>query len=115
MNTLERKAKMQAFRDSLARVYPDIPKDSLFRHMMKQRTAREVPEWMKEEDFRKSDINIKLDESLAKYFREWDLKGSIDVRTGIVMTPYFPLRNIIRGFECDFNNNEISKDICGQG
>lgn len=110
MNTLERKAKMQAFRDSLARVYPDIPKDSLFRHMMKQRTAREVPEWMKEEDFRKSDINIKLDESLAKYFREWDLKGSIDVRTGIVMTPYFPLRNIIRGFECDFNNNEISID-----
>lgn len=110
LNTLERRAKMQAFRDSLARVYPDVPKDSLFRHMMKQRSAREMPDWLKEEDFRKRDIDIKLDESLARYFREWDLKGRIDVRTGIVMTPYFPLRNIIRGFECDFNNNEVRID-----
>lgn len=110
LNTLERRAKRAAFRDSLAKVYPDIPKDSLFRHMMKQRTPRAIPEWMKEEDFRKSDLNIKLDESMARYFREWDLKGDIDIRTGIVMTPYFPLRNILRGFECSFNNNEVRID-----
>ena len=110
MNTMERKAKREAFMDSLARVYPTVPKDSLFRHMLRQRGPREVPEWMQEEDFRKNDINIKLDEAMAKYFKEWDLNGSIDVRTGIVMTPYFPLRNIIRGFEFRFNNNEVSID-----
>lgn len=110
MNTLERKAKRQALMDSLARVYPTVPKDSLFRHMMKQRGTREIPEWMKEEDFKKNDIDIKLDETMAKYFREWDLKGSIDVRTGIVMTPYFPLRNIIKGFEVGFDNNEVRID-----
>ena len=110
MNTFEQRAKRQAFIDSLSRVYPDIPRDSLFRHMMSQRTRREVPEWMKDEDFRKKDINLRLDETMAKYFREWDLDGSIDIRTGIVMTPYFPLRNILKGFECDFNNNEISID-----
>lgn len=110
MNTLERKAKREAFMDSLARVYPTVPKDSLFRHVMKERGPREVPEWMQEEDFRKNDINIKLDEAMAKYFREWDLSGSIDVRTGIIMTPYFPLRNIIKGFEFGFNNNEVSID-----
>lgn len=110
MNTLERKARREAFMDSLARVYPTVPKDSLFRHMMKERGTREVPEWMQEEDFRKSDIDIRLDDAMAKYFREWDLNGSIDVRTGIVMTPYFPLRNIIRGFEVGFNNNEIRID-----
>lgn len=110
MNTLERKARREAFMDSLARVYPTVPKDSLFRHMMKERGTREVPEWMQEEDFRKSDIDIRLDEAMAKYFREWDLNGSIDVRTGIVMTPYFPLRNIIRGFEVGFDNNEIRID-----
>ena len=110
MNTMERKAKREAFIDSLARVYPTVPKDSLLRHMMKQRGPREVPEWMKEEDFKKSDIDIRLDETMAKYFREWDLNGSIDVRTGIIMTPYFPLRNIIRGFEAGFNNNEVSID-----
>lgn len=110
MNTMERKARREAFMDSLARVYPTVPKDSLMRHMMKQRGPREVPEWMQEEDFKKSDIDIRLDETMAKYFREWDLNGSIDVRTGIVMTPYFPLRNIIKGFNLDFNNNEISID-----
>ena len=110
MNTMERKAKREAFMDSLARVYPTVPKDSLMRHMMKQRGPREVPEWMQEEDFKKSDIDIRLDETMAKYFREWDLNGSIDVRTGIVMTPYFPLRNIIKGFNLGFNNNEISID-----
>ena len=110
MNTMERKAKREAFMDSLARVYPTVPKDSLLRHMMKQRGPRKVPEWMKEEDFKKSDIDIRLDETMAKYFREWDLNGSIDVRTGIIMTPYFPLRNIIRGFEAGFNNNEVSID-----
>ena len=110
MNTMERKAKREAFMDSLARVYPTVPKDSLMRHMMKQRGPREVPEWMQEEDFKKSDIDIRLDETMAKYFREWDLNGNIDVRTGIVMTPYFPLRNIIKGFNLGFNNNEISID-----
>ena len=110
MNTIDRKARREAFMDSLARVYPDLPRDSLFRHMMKSRAARTIPEWMQEEDFRKNDIDIRLDESLAKYVREWDMKGNIDIRTGIVMTPYFPLRNILKGFECSFNNNEISID-----
>lgn len=110
MNTIDRKARREAFMDSLARVYPDVPRDSLFRHMMKSRAAQTIPEWMQEEDFRKNDIDIRLDESLAKYVREWDMKGNIDIRTGIVMTPYFPLRNILKGFECSFNNNEISID-----
>lgn len=110
MNTLDRKARVDGLRDSLAKVYPDIPKDSLIRHMMKGKRPAEVPEWLKEEDFRKNDIDIRLDKSIAKYFREWDLDGSINVRTGIVMTPYFPLRNILRGFECNFNNNVVSID-----
>lgn len=110
MNTLERKARRKAFIDSLSRAYPGVARDSLFAHVRKDMEARPVPEWMKEEDFRKKDIDIRLDETFAKYFREWDLDGSLGVRTGILMTPYFPLRNILRGFECDFNNNEICID-----
>ena len=110
MNTVERRQKLKMFMDSLARVYPEIPRDSLLRHSFSQRQAREVPEWMKEEDFKKKDINIKLDETLAKYFREWDMNGNIDIRTGIVMTPYFPLTNIIRGFQVEFDNDQIAID-----
>lgn len=110
MNTLDRKAKVEELRDSLAKAHPDIPKDSLLRYMVRHRRPDDVPDWLKEEDFKKNDIDIRLDKTLAKYFREWDLDGSINVRTGIVMTPLFPLRNIIRGFECNFNNNEVSID-----
>ena len=110
MNTVERRQRARAFRDSLAKVYPDVPKDSLFAHMISQRKAAPMPEWLKEEDFRKQDIDISLDASLAKYFREWDLNCDLDVRTGILMTPYFPLRNILRGFEANITNDRVSID-----
>lgn len=110
MNTVERKQKIRAFMDSLARANPEVPKDSLMHYMMAQRQTASMPEWMKEEDFRKQDIDIKLDETLSKYFREWDMSGKIDVRTGILMTPYFPTRNILRGFQVSFDNNRVGID-----
>ena len=110
MNTVEKRMRREAFLDSLAKVYPDIPRDSLFAHSRAQRSSRPIPEWLKEEDFRKQDIDIRLDETMAKYFREWDLNGSASIRTGIVMTPHLPLRNLLRGFEGHFNNNEIGLD-----
>jgi len=111
MNTVERRQKMKAFRDSLAKVYPDIPKDSLMRHAMSQnRSNRPVPEWMQEEDFQKQDIDISLDKSLAKYFRNWDIKGQMTVGKSGVITPYFPLRNVLEGFEFNFTNDRIAID-----
>ena len=38
------------------------------------------------------------------------MQGRIDVRTGILMTPYFPTRNILRGMEVEFDNNRIGID-----
>lgn len=109
LNTVERRQKIRSFRDSLSRLYPDIPEDSLFHHIMRQKGPRpQMPEWMKEEDFRKQDIDISLDKTLAKYFRDWDLKGSINVGRGMVMTPYFPLRNTLRGFDLSFTNDRIA-------
>lgn len=110
MNTMERRQKMKAMRDSLAKVYPDVPKDSLFLHMMARSRATQtaVPEWMKEEDFRKQDIDISLDQTMAKYFRDWDLKGQFTVKNGMLMTPYFPLRNVLQGFDLDFTNDKVA-------
>lgn len=110
MNTVERAARRNEFLDSLAKVYPDIPRDSLFRHSRAKRAAQPLPTWLSEEDFREKDLDIRLDESLAKYFREWDLSGDINIRTGIVMTPYLPLRNLLRGFEGHFTNDEVGID-----
>ena len=110
MNSIERRQKAKSFVDSLSRRYPDIPRDSLLQHMMKAVTHRTVvlPEWMTEEDFQKQDIDISLDKTLARYFREWDLNGGLEVEKGMVMTPYFPLRNTLRGFDLKFDNNEVA-------
>ena len=110
MNTIDRKLRMQAFMDSLARQYPEIPRDSLLKHSMARRRQHAVPEWMKEEEFRESDIDIRLDKTLAKYFREWDLNGNIGVGSGLVMTPRFPLKNSIKGFSCSFDNDKVTID-----
>ncbi len=110
MNTVERRQKRRAFMDSLALAHPEIPRDSLFPYLMRQRKAREVPEWMKEEDFRAKDINFSLNETMAKYFREWDLRGGLSVDSGMLMTKLFPLKNTLDDLEINFNNNEINID-----
>ena len=110
MNTVERRQRLRHLRDSLSKVYPDVPEDSLLPMMRSRRQTAELPAWLKEEDFRKQDIDIRLDQSLAKYFRDWDLDGKLEVRTGIVMTPYFPLRNILRGMNIAFTNDRIAID-----
>ena len=110
LNTVERRQKMRAFTDSLALVYPDVPRDSLFFHLMSKRTRKALPDWMTEEDFKQQDIQITLDETMKKYFRDWDLKGDMNIRTGILMTPYFPIRNILRGCEISVTNDRIAID-----
>ena len=114
MNSIERRQKAKAYIDSLSRRHPGVPKDSLFRLIAsKGNRSKALPEWLKEEDFRKQDINFRLDETMAKYFREWDLNGRIAVEKGMLMTPHFPLRNSLAGFEGHFNNNQVRIDTLG--
>lgn len=108
MNSIERRQKRRAYMDSLAAVYPDIPRDSLMRHIRSQRQSKNaVPEWMAEEDFKSGDLNFSLDGIMAEYFRKWDIDGKINVRTGIIMTPYVPMRNILKSTEVTFSNDMI--------
>lgn len=76
---------------------------------LKNRTRKsDQPEWMQEEDFRKQDIDIRLDEELARYFKEWNFRGSMKIGGGFIASPYFPLRNRLNGFKGRFNTNEIT-------
>ena len=111
MNTFEKRQKIKVFMDSLARVYPYIPKDSLFRHHMTlTRGQFKSSSAISEDDFKEENIDISLDRSLAKYFREWDLNGRLTVGKSYVMTPHFPLRNTLNGFELSFNNDRVGID-----
>lgn len=110
MNTFGMKARRTAWLDSLSKVYPDVPRDSLMHHVRSLKRAKSIPSWMQEDDFRSSDIRFDINENAKKYFREWTIKGNVGIRTGIVMTPQLPLRNIIRGISFSFNNDSASID-----
>ena len=110
LNTIDRTKRLNAYMDSLANVYPDVPRDSLRTMMRARRLAQSTPAWMKDDDFSSSNIKVDLNETFKKYFREWDVEGSAGIRTGIIMTPHFPLRNILRGAYMSFSNNKVAID-----
>ena len=67
-----------------------------------------IPEWMQEKDFRAQDISIHLDDELAKYFKEWNFRGSMKIGGGFIASPFFPLKNRLNGFQGRFTSNEVS-------
>ena len=101
------KEKSNLLLDSLARVYPGVPRDSLLIRAIIDRSGGKLPDYLSERDFRKKDINIRLGESVSKYVNDWDLAGSVRIKEGKVITPYFPLENSISGLNGKFTNNRI--------
>ena len=105
-----RKELIRHFIDSLQRVYPGVPKDSLLIVAMGGRQSSDVPSYMKEDDFSKRDISIKLDSTITKYLKQWKPSGSIEIARGFFSTPALPLRTRIKGFSGRFTDNEIVLD-----
>jgi len=115
MSSIERKLKAKAFVDSLAKANPTVPRDSL-RTLLRGRrpkgdtygvSATEIPEWLSEEDFKKQDIHIDLGESLTKYYREWDINGSLAAGKARLTTPSFPVRTAVNDLDIKFNNDAV--------
>ncbi len=59
------------------------------------------------DEFRSRDLHLRLDESLARYVRDWDASGSLDVGDGLVISPYFPLRNAFSDLRGTFTNDQV--------
>lgn len=105
---VRRRKMSKKFTDSLAKVYPDVPRDSLFIHLRKSRGQRVIPDWLTEEDFKKSDFQFKLDDAIMEYYRSWDFSGDLNIGNISVATPYFPLRTNIRKFSGHVTNDLLS-------
>lgn len=110
MNTVDKALRRQAFLDTLALRYPDVPRDSLFRHWLRNQPQREMPDFLSEKDFRDKDLHFSLPETFGKYFREWDLDGSLSMGRLSVVTPSFPLKTDISALGGHFNNNTVVLD-----
>lgn len=106
-SVVQANSRRQRFLDSLARVYPGVPRDSL---MSVFRRSRRLPVWLQEEEFREHDINIAVGDGLAKYVRDWDFSGNIGLERGRVRIPDYPLANTISRLGGSFSNNELQID-----
>ena len=74
------------------------------------REGMEVPDFLREEDFRAADIDVQLDTALTSLVKTWNPRGSIHIGHAVVITPKFPLRNSLDGLDASFNTNEIKID-----
>ena len=93
--------------DSLQRVWPGVPRDSLLIKFRQSRPRRSLPAWMQEEDFRKKDIRISLSDAVRQYYRDWDFNGSISLNQGTVLTPAIPLRTRVTDLRGTVSNDKI--------
>jgi len=105
-----RKRRMEAFRDSLLKRHPDWNQDSLIVNFRKKARNRQLPEWMKEEDFRKEDISFNLSSTTKKLFETWDFNGNIELDRARIFTPAFPLKTSLTDFKGGFDNDKVSLD-----
>ena len=96
-------ARRKQLLDSLQRVYPGVPRDSLFRRARLDR--RRIEE---QDDFASKDISLSLSKSLRQYVKDWDLEGNIGIPKGRIVMAAFPLKTGISEVKGSFNNNELN-------
>lgn len=107
MNGMERKERIKVRMDSIAKANPGVPRDTLVARMREERRRRQEAV---RDDYRSKDISFSLDESIKKYYREWDVEGQAGFERANIMTPYFPLRTRVGGTRCSFTNDMIELD-----
>ena len=106
----KRDDRRRHLQDSLQRIWPGVPRDSLIRKYMRRRGMRQLPDYLQDKSFREKDIRIDLGEAFTEYMREWTIGGKASIDDGMIVTPSFPLRNKISGLGIRFDNNNINLD-----
>lgn len=96
--------RMAARIDSLRRLYPDLPEDSLRSMARRQRRSRQ----QQAEPEGSTRMDYGLDTETQSMMRRWRAEGSLTAKRARVFTPYFPLRNVLSDINLTFNNDSIS-------
>ncbi len=76
----------------------------------KRPEGMQLPDFLKEEDFRKADISLQIDSSIAQMVRTWNPRAKIHFTEAKIKTPRVPLRNTLRAFSASANMNEVCID-----
>lgn len=100
--------RMAAAVDSLRRLYPSLPADSLRRMAVRSAIRRRGPATPVDSLDRRENIDMQVDGSTRRLLRRWDASGSLRAARARVMTPYFPLRCVLRNLDIAFNTDSVA-------
>ena len=99
-------ARLTHFMDSLQRVWPGVPRDSLMAKYRRSHPRRTFPAWM-QSDFRDRDIHINLSDAVRQYYRNWDFSGSVALERARVLVPAFPLQTQVTDVRGTVSNDKV--------
>ena len=100
--TSSNKERRNHILDSLQRVYPGTPRDSLFRKARMERMAREL-----KDDFASADVMLSLSKSSQQMARQWDFDGNIGLELVKAFIKDFPLTADVTDIKGTFNNDKV--------
>ncbi len=88
--------------DSLQRVYPGVPRDSLFRHSRLNRQLRD-----RQREWADKDVNISISGALKEYVRNWNIEGNVVLDSGRIQLPDFPLKTTVSAVKGRFDTDTL--------
>ena len=104
---VKRDGRRKHFLDSLQRMFPGTPRDSLLVRLRQRAQRQELPDFLSEKDFRAYDIHISPGEQVLNLLREWSPSGELTVSKGFVATPAFPLRTRFNDIDAAFDDRVV--------
>ena len=88
--------------DSLQRVYPGTPRDSLFRKARMERMAAQL-----KDDFARADVMLSLSKSSQEMARKWDFDGSVNLDLARLGVPGLSLSPEVTDVSGSFTNDKV--------
>ncbi|MCR4571568.1 MAG: hypothetical protein K5652_05155 [Bacteroidales bacterium] len=89
--------RFKRFLDSLQRVYPGVPRDSLF---AKFRAGRPV------DDLAHKDLKVSLDSSFVALLNRWHPGGLVSLENATLVSPLLPLRTTLNSFDLALDDDD---------
>ena len=89
--------RMKRFLDSLQRVYPGVPRDSLF---AKFRASRPV------DDLASKDLKVSLDSSFVALLNRWHPGGLVSLENASIVSPSLPLRTTVNSMDLALDDDD---------
>ena len=98
--------RLNRFLDSLQRVWPGVPRDSLLAKYRQSHPRRTFPAWM-QSDFRNRDIHVNLSDAVRQYYRNWDFSGNVALERARLLVPAFPLQTQVFDLRGAVTNDQV--------